>query len=315
MDQPLISSACTDAVYDYVSNLQGAADKIRKYGRAAGIIPQESSAQAITSTHGMNSIKLRRGILRQYLEMLDLRSHDDVERFVEFCSYLLRDLLEDSADFRSISVPLEQCGWTWEDKKLVKRAGVSPEILRGRTPRERVQIHIDRIDRDLPIDPPGAISSAKDMIESVCRGILWDRGVPFARDDNIGRLLKETYKLLVLDEISGDYKKALDQLLGGLNGTIGGVFALRNAEGRGHGHLEKAQVDRVVARLAVNTALTVCTFLTEYVSSQDVIASSSPGAQDSPGKCQACDGAIMSDHDFCQGCGHPIYYLQKNSAD
>lgn len=61
-------------------------------------------------------------------------------------------------------------------QEFVRRDAVGSEVLVRKSPAERVRNHLWRIERDLIDDPAGAVSSAKDLIESVCLGILSDRG-------------------------------------------------------------------------------------------------------------------------------------------
>lgn len=313
MTRSLISPVCIGAVYDYVGDLPGATEKIRRYARAAGIIRQSEPEWIVTQPYDIdNSARRRRKLLSEHLRSLDYESPDDVQRFVTFCGFLLGELQEGSVSFQSISTPLAQDGWIWVSGQFVRRDTVAAEALAQRTPQERVREHLWRIERDLIDDPPGAVSSARNLIESVCRGILRDHGKSYEKTAGIGSLLKKCYESLGLSNEANDYEKSLAMLLGGLNGVAQGTTSLRNAEGTAHASLEERRLNRICAQLGVNAAITLCTFLVDYDQDQLITGpgAATPGAESagSRGQCPGCQGEIQ-DANYCETCSLPIVYL------
>jgi hypothetical protein len=276
--------------------------------RAAGIIRQSEPEQTVTSPYDVDdSVRRRRKLLGEYLRSLDYESPGDVRRFVKFCGFLLRDLPQDSATFLSISTPLARDGWVWVNGELVRRDISDPEDLARRHPTKLVREHLWRIERDLIDDPAGAVSSAKNLIESVCLGILSDHGKAYERNGGIGPLVKSCYESLGLASQANEYEKSLAKVLGGLNSIAQGVTSLRNAEGTGHGRLEETRLNRVVARLGVNAAVTICAFLVDYAEDQK-ISHAAAEPQGSLGQCPDCQDEIRQDAIFCESCGLPVVY-------
>lgn len=125
---------------------------------------------------------------------------------------------------------------------------------------------IRRIEQSIETDPPLAIGTAKELIETCCKTILAERGKPVSGCPDIPTLTKETLKELKLvpDGIpestrGSDVVKRLLQNLG----TSGNNLAeLRGLYGTGHGkHGEAEGLTPRHAKLAVGAASTLVTFL------------------------------------------------------
>ena len=117
-------------------------------------------------------------------------------------------------------------------------------------------------------DPDLAIGTAKEIVETVCKTILGDRGVSLPKDSKMPALLKATLKdlKLVPDSIP-ESKRGTDtikRVLGSL-GSIGhGLAELRNLYGTGHGrHGASGGLQPRHARLAVGAMATLAVFLFE----------------------------------------------------
>lgn len=111
-------------------------------------------------------------------------------------------------------------------------------------------------------DPEAAITSARTLLETTCKHILDDRGVPY--DDakiELGDLYKKTADTLNLSpdqHTEGVFK----QILGGCSGVVNGLGALRNKLGDAHGKGPKAvKPSARHAQLAVNLAGSMALFL------------------------------------------------------
>jgi hypothetical protein len=83
-------------------------------------------------------------------------------------------------------------------------------------------------------DFDGAITSARTLIESVCRYILEEFGVSLPAKADIGQLYKAAAKELRLDK-SLDTHPAVRQILGGCSGVVSGLAELRNVFSDAHG--------------------------------------------------------------------------------
>jgi hypothetical protein len=127
---------------------------------------------------------------------------------------------------------------------------------------------INRMESALEDDSELAIGTAKELVETVCKTILAERGKPVAGTPDMPTLTKETLKELKLvpDAVpdsargSGVIKRLLSNL-----GTIGnGLAELRGLYGTGHGKHGKASgLSPRHAKLAVGAAATLITFLLE----------------------------------------------------
>lgn len=120
-------------------------------------------------------------------------------------------------------------------------------------------------------DPEGAITTARSLLESVCKHILDDLGVSY---DSAGVELHELYKSVSWElNLSPEQhtEKVFRQILGGCSGIVSGLGTLRNrfgdAHGRGRRPIKPAARH---AELAVNIAGSVAVFLIEtHLTKQD----------------------------------------------
>jgi hypothetical protein len=113
-------------------------------------------------------------------------------------------------------------------------------------------------------DPDGAITSARTLLETVCKHILDEAGVAYEK----GRTdLPDIYKLvakelnLAPDQHSQDVFK---QILGGVTSVVHGLGAMRNRFGDAHGQgRQPVRPAPRHAQLAVNLAGTTALFVIE----------------------------------------------------
>jgi len=93
----------------------------------------------------------------------------------------------------------------------------------------------DAINKDTGL----AIGTAKELLETICKSILKQHGVPIESDWSLPRLLKETTSNLDFrPKDATDSQKAessIRQILGGIASIVHGVTELRNGYGSGHG--------------------------------------------------------------------------------
>ncbi len=152
------------------------------------------------------------------------------------------------------SVPLEE---------IEKAAGVHSVL--------ELNQQIGRIRHSIHDDPALAVGSAKELLETVMRTILGedDDGT---KTDDVPALLKRVQRALGLSPqaASPDMvgSEVLCRTLSNLGQVVIGVAELRNLVGTGHGRSKGPEIDDVHARLVVNAAATIATYLLEIWENQ-----------------------------------------------
>jgi hypothetical protein len=93
----------------------------------------------------------------------------------------------------------------------------------------------DAVNKDTDI----AIGTAKELLETVCKSILKQKGIPINKDWTLPQLLNATSSALDFKPKEADNpakaEKGIRQILGGISTIIHGVADLRNGYGTGHG--------------------------------------------------------------------------------
>jgi hypothetical protein len=125
--------------------------------------------------------------------------------------------------------------------------------------------HAARIRKGIRDDPEQAIGSAKELLETVLKAVL--RYEAATGDEKIPQLLKRAQRELDLDPKSvGDDTPGRDTIrrtLSSLGQIVVGVAEVRNLYGTGHGRHQSRELQIAHARLVVNAAVTLATFLLE----------------------------------------------------
>lgn len=147
--------------------------------------------------------------------------------------------------------------------------GASPELrLHERAllnDPEVLEEHLVRIRDSLSADPAAAISSSKNLLESLFRIILDSSGIVYAQRDDIPQLYRQVADILDLkaesvpDSAKGS--ESAQQILRTLVTTIQSLAELRNQLGIGHGQSTRSVALTRHARLALNAAVTVAEFV------------------------------------------------------
>jgi len=146
----------------------------------------------------------------------------------------------------------------------IEKAGAVHDVL-------ELNQQIGRIRHSIHDDPALAVGSAKELLETVMRTILGedDHGT---KTDDVPALLKRVQTALGLSpkavspHIIGS--EVLCRTLNNLGQVVIGVAELRNLVGTGHGRSKCPQIDDVHARLVVNAAATIATYLLEIWENQ-----------------------------------------------
>ena len=112
-------------------------------------------------------------------------------------------------------------------------------------------------------DPEGAITSARTLLEAVCKHILDEAGVAYEDGDDLPKLYKTVAAQLNLAP-SQHTEAIFKQILGGCTSVVEGLGALRNKLSDSHGKGPRgAKPDTRHAELSVNLAGSMATFLIE----------------------------------------------------
>lgn len=137
------------------------------------------------------------------------------------------------------------------------------------------RLGFDTIERDisramlsLADDPEDAVTAACSMIESVCRSLLVELGLPMPDKKDIDGLIKAVQEPLGLSpgqpNIPAEVVQDVRQILGGLTSVAKGVGALRTHAGDAHGREALyPKLDARAARLAINAAGSLSLYLIE----------------------------------------------------
>ena len=110
-------------------------------------------------------------------------------------------------------------------------------------------------------DPEGAITSARTLIETVCKHILDDMNIQYDEAIDLPKLYKETAKVLNIAP-SQHTEEVFKQILGGCTAVIEGLGTLRNrlSDAHGKGKVGVKPAPRH-AELAVNLSGSLASYL------------------------------------------------------
>ncbi|MCK4998899.1 MAG: abortive infection family protein [Anaerohalosphaera sp.] len=110
-------------------------------------------------------------------------------------------------------------------------------------------------------DPEGAITSARTLLEAVCKHILEEENISYQNKDDLPKLYSIVAKHLNLSP-SQHTEELFKQILGGCHSVVQGLGALRNSLSDAHarGKTGARPLPRH-AELAVNLAGTMATFI------------------------------------------------------
>ncbi|MEG4629473.1 abortive infection family protein [Microcoleus sp. AR_TQ3_B6] len=134
------------------------------------------------------------------------------------------------------------------------------------TDTQYVLSQINRMQSAIENDPILAIGTAKELIETICKTILSERGQEIENNLELPKLVKQTVKELKLtpDDIPNEAKarENIQRILSNLATITNGIAELRNSYGTGHGKDSKAKgLGSRHAKLAVGAASTLAEFL------------------------------------------------------
>ena len=115
-------------------------------------------------------------------------------------------------------------------------------------------------------NPTEAIGKAKELIESCCKTILDEMGIPWSKNDDVsqlsGKVLKELDLLPDIIQPSDPGADSIKALLGNLRAIPSKLAELRNPYGSGHGKSASfVGLEERHAKLAVGCSITFVDFV------------------------------------------------------
>lgn len=144
---------------------------------------------------------------------------------------------------------------------------IEEELISGLREPAAIREHLARLWRTAQSDPPLAIGTAKELIESTAKTVLEERGLQISEKDDLPVLVKQAQEALGLHPSAArpgpDGTDAVKRILGGMISVASGLGELRNrGYGTGHGPKgERIGLRPRHARLAVNAAMTWCSLM------------------------------------------------------
>lgn len=111
--------------------------------------------------------------------------------------------------------------------------GGAREVLELYPGAERLARQVDTLERAVDEASPLAVDLAKTLVETACKTILSDRGVPFSASAELQDLFRLTMQQLPLggDTANGRVRDAVGTTLNGLLTAVRGLCELRNRAG------------------------------------------------------------------------------------
>jgi hypothetical protein len=168
----------------------------------------------------------------------------------------------------------------WEPRRVHVREAMTPLIdyLEGsnRTPADSIVSEVlQSFDADgvhrvwtkalerRHTDPEGAITSARTLLETVCKRVLDETGTDYDDKDDLPALYRAVATKLNIAP-SQHTEETFKRILGGATSVVEGLGSLRNKIGDAHGQGKKlVRPSARHAQLAVNMAGTMATFIAE----------------------------------------------------
>ena len=149
-------------------------------------------------------------------------------------------------------------------ESIEKKGNEIKQILNA----EYVSQQINLMESSIEAAPHISIGLSKELIETCCKSIFDERSEHCDKDWDLGKLMKETAKLLKLtpSDIPNETKAAssIKQILGSLSSVVQGIAEVRNEYGSGHGKDGKFKgLQPRHAKLAVGAASTLAIYLLE----------------------------------------------------
>ena len=217
----------------------------------------------------------RRTLVERYYIDIDFSSPTDIRKLLAAYEDIILRLKQSSAE-ESVKVLLrrmERDGYSFENERFIQIPSLQPPLVEAirsyaaSLDLEGLCSQIDRLAQAAENDPPLAVGTAKELVETICKTILEDRGVAADKED-MGKIVRAVSKELSLlpDTIPNNAKGSdvIRWVLSNLNQIAQGLAELRNLYGTGHGRSGRTRgIQPRHAKLAIGAATTLAVFLLE----------------------------------------------------
>lgn len=218
----------------------------------------------------------RRSLIEQYYANIDFGSQKDVRKLLSAYEELIEQLQQLQSRVtnpESVDTPIETLlrrmerdGFTFQSGRFVsvKPQSVLVDVVATiALSEDSIAEHLEKARAKVEAgDHSGAIASAYTLVEEFLKELLRKTNTPFNENEGDTRAL---YKLVAaplnLDPKGDHLDKYLKSIIEGLQRQIGGLYEVANkASDR---HARRYNPAKHHAKLAVNTAFTLCEFLLE----------------------------------------------------
>jgi len=228
----------------------------------------------------------RRSLVEQYYHSLDFTAPADVCKLLKAYENILNTAVDRASMaglredyFRDTLRRVEQlANWLRKDGYIYSNGTITPmagapllaDVRTIATKFDATQMHeqIARLERAVHSDPPLAIGTAKELVETCCKTILSERGKTPSANLDLPKLVKAVVEELNLvpagvpEQAKG--AKTIRVLLSNLATIAQGLAEMRGLYGTGHGKEGRSRgLGPRHARLAVGAAATLVVFLFE----------------------------------------------------
>ena len=237
----------------------------------------------------------RRSLVEQYYANIDFGSATDIQKILAAYEEILLRLERSSETWpetrqtiKDLLRRMERDGYRYEKGRFVVLPHRQPPLVKAIRDHaavfdlDGINRQVERLAAAAESDPALAVGTAKELVETVCKTILEDRGITPGNDD-FPKLVRAVAKELSLlpDGVSEKAKGSdvIRRLLSNLGQVTQGLAELRNLYGTGHGRSARAKgVQPRHAKLAIGSAATLAVFLLETHLERKADASSSPAS-------------------------------------
>ncbi|GIO28273.1 abortive infection family protein [Ornithinibacillus bavariensis] len=233
-----------------------------------------------SESHTSNLSGQRRTLANSYVSTLDLNNPGDIRKLLNIFELFYIEnsdnnyFLVDSS-WKQFLMLLERDGFIFKNGKIHElnetNIQLDVNVYTNNYEIPHVQKDWERALTQAKTDPEDSITATRSMLESTLKWILDDIGLEYEETESLNQLYKKVANKLKLspDQHGEDIFK---QILGSINGVIGGLGSLRNAYGDSHG---KGKVyykpSERHAKFAINLSGTMCIYLLEtYFSYKEV---------------------------------------------
>ena len=235
---------------------------------AAHLAPRESYQPSVSGQ--------RRSLVEQYYASIDFSTSNDVRKLLAAYEELfeqlrqtrsrLTDTVPVDRTIDTLTRRLERDGYAFQAGRLVcnrpQHAIVEATTIIALT-EDSISEHLEKARAKIATgDHSGAIANAYTLVEEFLKKLLRETGTAFNENEgDIRALYKSTAAPLNLEPKGDHLERYLKTILEGLQKQIAGLYEVANKASDRHARRYNPAMHH--AKLAVNTAFTLCEFLLE----------------------------------------------------